>query len=355
MRTDIIIVGQGISGTFLSYYLQKTGVSFIVIDEAKPNTASKAAAGLINPVTGRRIVKTWMIDELMSFAKLAYNEIEKELGIDFFSETNIIDFFPTPQMRHAFLQRLNEDKEFLELPDDENSWRTHFNYDFGFGKIEPVYLVAIAKLINAFRKKLLDQNCLLVDHFDIQQLFLKENKTQYKDIIAEKIIFCDGVESFQNPYFKNLPFAPNKGEALVVEIKDIPDDLIYKKGINLVPLGNQLFWVGSSYEWQFQDELPTEMFRKRTELILLDWLKAPFKIMEHFASVRPATLERRPFVGFHPLHKSVGILNGMGTKGCSLAPYFANQLVENILNQKPIDANADINRFEKTLGRSTIS
>jgi len=355
MQTDIIIVGQGISGTFLSYYLQKAGVPFIVIDESKPNTASKAAAGLINPVTGRRIVKTWMIDELMSFAKEAYAEIGKELGIDFFSATSIIDFFPTPQMRHAFLQRLNEDKEFLELPDDEDSWSTHFNYDFGFGKIEPVYLVSIAKLIEAFRKKLLDQSNLLEDCFDIQQLVLLENKIQYKDIIAQKIIFCDGVESFQNPFFKNLPFAPNKGEALLVEIKDIPDDLIYKKGINLVPLGDHLFWVGSSYEWQFQDNQPTEIFRKRTELNLLDWVKAPLKIMEHFASVRPATLERRPFVGFHPLNKSIGILNGMGTKGCSLAPYFANQLVENMVHRKPIDASADINRFEKTLGRSTIS
>jgi glycine/D-amino acid oxidase-like deaminating enzyme len=354
MQTDIIIVGQGISGTFLSYYLQKAGVSFIVIDEAKPNTASKAAAGLINPVTGRRIVKTWMIDELMSFAKLAYVEIGNELGVDFFSETNIIDFFATPQMRQAFLQRLDEDKEFLELPDDENSWRSHFNYDFGFGKIEPVYLVSIAKLIAAFRKKLLDQNFLLEDYFDIQQLVLSENKVQYKDIIAEKIVFCDGVESFQNPYFKNLPFAPNKGEALLVEIKDIPDDLIYKKGINLVPLGNQLFWVGSSYEWRFQDDQPTEMFRKKTESILLDWLKANFKVIEHFASVRPATLERRPFVGFHPANKNVGILNGMGTKGCSLAPYFASQLVENIVKQKSIDAGADINRFAKILNKQLV-
>ena len=173
-------------------------------------------------------------------------------------------------------------------------------------------------------------------------------------MVAQKIIFCDGVESFQNPYFKNLPFAPNKGEALLVEIKDIPDNLIYKKGINLVPLNDHLFWVGSSYEWQFQDDQPTEIFRKRTELILLDWLKAPFKIMEHFASVRPATLERRPFVGFHPLNKCFGILNGMGTKGCSLAPYFANQLVENMLHQKPIDAGADINRFAKILNKQLV-
>lgn len=171
-------------------------------------------------------------------------------------------------------------------------------------------------------------------------------------MIADRIIFCDGIESFQNPYFKNLPFAPNKGEALIVEINGMHDEFIYKKGISIVPLKNSLFWVGSSYEWEFENDKPTKMFRERTEMILLDWLRFPFKIADHFASIRPATLERRPFVGFHPFYKNVGILNGMGTKGCSLAPYFANQLTQNIIHQSPINREAGIHRFAKILSRN---
>jgi glycine/D-amino acid oxidase-like deaminating enzyme len=60
-------MAQGISGTMLSWFLHKAGKSFIVIDEGNSNTASKVAAGIINPVTGRRFVYTWMIDELMPF------------------------------------------------------------------------------------------------------------------------------------------------------------------------------------------------------------------------------------------------------------------------------------------------
>ena len=70
------------------------------------------------------------------------------------------------------------------------------------------------------------------------------------------------------------------------------------------------------------------------------------------AGIRPATLERRPFVGFHPLHKNIGILNGMGTKGCSLAPYFAFQMKENLINNKPIMPEADVQRFKKVLTRN---
>ena len=64
MRTmiDYIIVGQGICGTLMSYYLQKEGKNIMVVDEAKPNTASLVASGIINPITGRGMVKTWMIN-----------------------------------------------------------------------------------------------------------------------------------------------------------------------------------------------------------------------------------------------------------------------------------------------------
>ena len=352
MHYEVLIIGQGISGTFLSYFLQKSNLSFIVIDDASPNAASRAASGVINPITGRRIVKTWMIEELMEFAKIAYRQIGNELDIECISETTIIDFFPTPQMRNAFMDRFHENGEYLKLPRNENDRRKNFNYDFGYGEIGPVFLVDIHSLLFSFRKKLIAEQHLSEEHFHIKELKISNNTIQYKDITADKIIFCDGIESFANPYFKNLPFAPNKGEALIVEIGNIPDDLIFKKGMSIVPIKNNLFWIGSSYEWEFDNDGPNKIFRERTELILLEWLKVPFKVVEHIAAVRPATLERRPFVGFHPVYKNVGILNGMGTKGCSLAPYFSNQLVQHITRQSPIHSEADINRFARILSKS---
>ena len=100
----------------------------------------------------------------------------------------------------------------------------------------------------------------------------------------------------------------------------------------LVPLATQAYG-GSvlSYAWEFDNQNPTDEFRDKTEQLLKSWLKIPFTITQHLCGIRPATLERRPFAGFHPQHPAIGILNGMGTKGCSLAPFFANQLVDNML------------------------
>lgn len=348
---DIIIIGQGLSGTMLSWYLEKAGLSFIVIDESKPRSASKAAAGIINPITGRRMVKTWMIDELMPFAWNEYKSLQADLNAQFISEKPVIDFFPSPQMLHAFLKRYDEDSQYLYKADDEQAWDTCFNYEFGWGKIQPCYLVDVQALLFLYKKKLFRQQLLIDEHFAIDQLIANENKVHYKDIHAGKIIFCDGIESFNNNYFKGLPFAPNKGEALIIETENIAAGYIYKKGITMVPWKDNLFWVGSSYEWEFKDDQPSEMFRKRTETILRQWLKSPFKTVDHFASVRPATLERRPFAGFHPVHTQIGILNGMGTKGCSLAPFFAKQLTGLLMQQSTILPEADIRRFAKILSK----
>ncbi|MBL7743255.1 MAG: FAD-binding oxidoreductase [Chitinophagaceae bacterium] len=354
MQVDYIIVGQGISGTFLSWYLQKAQKSFIVIDNNDSNAPSRLAAGIINPVTGRRMVTVWMADEILPFAKQAYDEIGKELGITAISQKNIIDFFPNPFMRENFLKRLTEGNDYIGRVIDEQQFSSFFNYEFGCGEIKPAYTAHLEILLPVWRKQLKDSGALMEEDFDITQLKVSDGKVQYANIESDKIIFCDGAAGTHNPYFKQLPFAPNKGEALVVEIPGLPASNLFKKSMMLAPLpgaGKDIFWIGSNYIWDFENADPTTAFRKSVEGVLKEWLKLPYTIMEHRAGIRPATLERRPFVGFHPQLPGIGILNGMGTKGCSLAPLFAKQIVDHITAGLPIHADADVKRFTRVLSR----
>jgi glycine/D-amino acid oxidase-like deaminating enzyme len=389
MIVDYLIIGQGISGTWLSYYLAKENASFLVIDDAGENRSSRIAAGIINPVTGRRIVKTWMIDELLGHLVPAYKELGDESGIKAIEQKNIIEFFPTPQMKQAFEERMMEDEKYLKLYAEEKHLQDFFHTNFqtapkasplgvpeqsegkerssmegafGFGEINPCYLINLQEIIPARRKILKDNNQLLEERFDIAELNIKKSdggedeKIIYKNITAKKIIFCDGAAGFNNPYFKNLPYSLNKGEALIIEAPDLPAGNIYKKGLTIAPLsgkGKGFFWVGSNYIWDFADTNPTQSFRLRTEQYLKDWLKVDFIIIDHKASIRPANLERRPFVGLHPVHNNIGLLNGMGTKGCSLAPYFARQLANHLVHSKEILPEADVKRFQKILARNT--
>ena len=350
-ETEVLIVGQGLAGTWLGYWLHQAGISFRVIDKPDPEGASLRAAGLINPVTGRRMVTTWMIDELLPFAMKAYEELGVFLDQTLIDDISVIDFFPTVQMLQAFQKRFDQDPAWLSRGDDREKYASWFRYELGWGEIKPCPLVNVEKLLTSWRDWLRENGTLTESAFDLSNLRIKNRGIDYSDIQARYIIFCDGKSSALNPYFDKLPFALNKGEGLLVEIKGLPKNLVFKKGMSLVPYRENTFWLGSSYEWSFENDLPSETFRLQTENWLKHFLKLPYHILEHFAAIRPATLERRPFVGFHPAYPQIGILNGLGTKGCSLAPYFARQLADYLRERKEINPLADIKRFEKILAR----
>ncbi len=351
MTTDYLIIGQGICGTFLSWNLIKAGKKVIVIDQPQPFSSSKVASGIINPVTGRRVVSTWMIDELMSFAWNAYNEIGNKIGEKVIEQKNIIVFPPSQQMVDAHAKRIHEENSFVnQISSDQ--FQDSFSFLFKTFEITPVYLVYLYPLLHGWRKKLIEQQFLLEEEFQMEQLHISAQNIQYKNIIAEKIFFCDGVNTFKNYFWKNLPYIYNKGQALIADIPALPQDKIYKYGnITFTPWYDDLCWVGSSYENEFETELPTDEFKQSVTLSLKNVLKIPFTVIDHFASLRPAALERRPFVGLHPHCPAMGILNGMGTKGCSLAPYFADELAQHVINNNPLTPLVDVKRFSGMLAR----
>ena len=352
MQIDYLIIGQGISGTFLSHYLNKEKRSFLVIDNGNKNSPSVISAGIINPVTGRRMVTVWMAEDILPFAWKAYNDIGNDLNISCISQKNLIDFFPNPHQRVVFMERVEENNEYLHSYPEQNKFNPFFNYDLGCVEIRHCYIAHLENLLPAWRQHLKTNNQLLEGNFELGKLSIADDKIQYKDIIAEKVIFCDGLSSFQNPFFQQLPFAPNKGEMLIVEIPGLPQTHIYKKGFMLSPLQETgAFWLGSNYQWNFPNADPTKEFYEQAERHLKAWLKLPFTIVDHKAGLRPATLERRPFVGLHPLYSNVAILNGMGTKGCSLAPFFAKQLTDLLVSNTAIEPEADIKRFSRILSK----
>jgi glycine/D-amino acid oxidase-like deaminating enzyme len=265
---------------------------------------------------------------------------------------DIIDFFPSAQMRDAFVNRITEDDTFLHPYPDQNHFNQFFHYDFGCGAIKPVLLVSTSLLLASWHYKLAELHALVTEQFDNTELEVETESVRYKNITAQKVIFCDGVNSLENPWFGLLPFSAVKGEALIIESTELTNEHIFKKGLLLAPMPVQHhYWVGSNYTWEFENDQPTDAFYQQTVAHLKHWLKVPFEVLFHKAAVRPATLERRPFVGFHPHQPSVGILNGMGTKGTSLAPFFAYHLTQHLVHGFPLMPEVAVERFAKILAK----
>jgi glycine/D-amino acid oxidase-like deaminating enzyme len=347
-KVDYIIVGQGVVGTWLSYYTLKAGKTFIVVNDRNTPSASSVASGVINPVTGRRIVQTWMIETFLPFALKAYSDLGSKLNKDIVKEAPVVLIHPSEQMLESFDYRLENENVYLQK-NNVADFEAFMYTPFGTGQINQSVWIDLNTMIEGWTEKLITNKQYIEAQFNIADLKINNEGVEWKGIQAKRILFSDGLNSIQNPYFSGLPFAPNKGEALIVEIKDLPNQAIYKHNLSIVPWKDQLFWVGSNYEWHYENTKPSPAFRTKMETALTQLLKTPFTIIDHIVGLRPANQERRPFVGMHPVHPAIGICNGMGAKGCSLAPYFAYALIEHCEKGTPIHPEASLERFKLIL------
>lgn len=347
-KVDYLIIGQGLVGTWLSYYALQAGRTCMVVNDSLTASASQVASGVINPVTGRRIVQTWMIDTFLPFALKAYSDLGAQLNATIVKEAPVVLIHPTLQMQASFEYRFAHEHVYLQK-NNASDFEALMNAPFGTGQINQTVWIDLNLMIKGWRQQLINNTQYIDARFDIADLQITNEGVIWNGIQANRILFCDGIGSMENPYFKMLPFAPNKGEALIVEIKGLPNQAIYKNNITIVPWKDQLFWVGSNYEWDFKDATPSKDFRIKMETALTQLLKIHFKVVDHIAGIRPANQERRPFVGMHPSYPAIGICNGMGTKGCSLAPFFAKQFIEHCEKGTPIHPEASLERFEQIL------
>ena len=347
MNTDFLLIGQGISGTWLSYFLEKHGLEHLVIDDGYPGSSSRLAGGLINPVTGRNKVKTWLADHLLPFCHEQYQAMGSLLHEIVIEEKKIVECFTNEEAIRLFSRRVHENPTYLHLESFDTSYESLFKNIIGYGLIHPAYLVRMEILLASWRKRLKKQNQLIETFFDASKLIKHDSGFSYENINCKRIIYCDGIGLQKHKLISKIPLAPTKGEALIVKIPGLPQQTIFKNKLTLLPLTQKdLWWVGSSVEWEFETEKPTLSYMEQTMEALHNWLQLPVELIEQRAAIRLGTMERRPLVGMDPTEKGVGYFNGMGTKGCSLAPYFANQLVQNILHQESIHPEAIWSRFQ---------
>lgn len=345
-KVDYIIVGQGIAGTFLSWFLLKGGRTFIVVDAEKSNSASRVAAGIIHPVTGRRIVKTWMADTFIPFAEEAYRDIENFFGADFFEPIQILELLSSVKEYNDWMTRSEEgDLDGYLQPGDPGELYDQYLQPF-FRKIgiQQSARIHLQALLASFRNYFRENEILLEEKFEHAHLQMKTGGVAYKDLEASKIIFCEGTEALQNPFWKQLPFIPAKGETITIKA-DMKLQHILNRGIYILPEGEMRFRVGSTYDWNFEDERPTDEGKNFLVKKLQTILKIPFEVLNHQAALRPTVKKRRPFLGTHPDHPQVGIFNGLGTKGCLLAPWFAGHLAGYLSDENELMDEVDVKRI----------
>jgi glycine/D-amino acid oxidase-like deaminating enzyme len=341
---NFIIIGQGLAGSVLAYMLMQEGQNVQIIDAENIPSSSKVAAGLYNPVTGRKLVKTWLADKIFPFLEDFYPKLEKELNAKFFYPIPIYRPFVNEDSQKFFKSDHVPDdfSDFASLEFENTKYQNIVNSQLGGVTTKHSGWVDLKVMLEAFRRYLApqppegelksDSKAPSLGRFDVSTG-------------GATVIYCEGFNAINNPYFNYLPFSPVKGELLDIEIENINIQEIINQGAFVIPLKNNIYRLGATYSWHELDFIPTEQGKQDLVEKYQKLMKPDMKILAHRAGVRPATKDRRPFIGMHPEFQNLGIFNGLGSKGVSLAPFFAKQFVDFLVNNKELHPEVNINRF----------
>ena len=344
---NILIIGQGLAGSILSFNLYKRGIQHTVLDNGHQNSSTKAAAGLINPITGKRFVKSWMIDELLPKAISTYSELEKLLITPLVTETEVIRSMMNAGQENHWISSTSRPGYDKYFSDDEGigPYENFVHKRFSYRKIKHAVRVDIATLIVKYAEFLESKKMLIIKEFEYHDRLFETSPVRIDDKAYDVVIFCEGYRATENPYFNYLPFEISKGESFEIHIPGLKAQNILRDGIFLIPMANGHYWSGGDYEWEPAEDTPSAEFKDAWTKKLNDLLTGEYTIVDHKAGIRPGVDGRRPLIGTHSKYGHLKIFNGLGTKGTSLAPYWAEKFCHYLLEEQELDPAVNINRF----------
>ncbi|MCA8998665.1 MAG: FAD-binding oxidoreductase [Planctomycetaceae bacterium] len=350
-KVDLLIVGQGLAGAALAWTAHLRGLSVHLVDRGEEVTSSRVAAGLMMPITGKRLAKSWEWDSFWPVAVAFYHSIERMTGTSCLQIGPALRILQTEKdQQQAQLRRSQEDYQGLlesvdrsELPSRVISPRGAVRFPISGRLNVPAYLDATR------------QHFQSIDSFS-QTEFEGERDLVVTDagatvarlgIVAESAVLCRGFEGHTDSIAQKVCWNPAKGEIATVKIPGLALDQVVQFGHWLAPLGEEFFKLGATFSWSAYDKRPTQEGWNELELRLRSLTSLPYELVTQTAAVRPTICDFRPAIGWDKRQPCLGLLNGLGTKGSLMAPRLAQILLDARRGLVPLPRGMDFQRWSR--------
>ena len=308
----------------LGWEFERAGIPFAIVDAGHESAVSRIAAGIVNPITGQRLVKSWRIDSLLPIARESIRAMELAWSVSLWREMRVRRIFADEKQRKVFQQKhsTGELAPFVAAGDDTGFW------------INSAARVDLPLLLTAARDRWLTAGVWREERINW------ESVTDRYDVVID----CAGQGSAR---FDFIPWEYSKGEIISVAVDGLDPDVILNDGHWVLPTGANEARVGATHEPGVRDSMPSAFARTLLEASGTRLLKRPFRTVGQDAGVRVNLPDRHPIAGRHPQNPRLGILNGLGAKGALLAPWLARQWVNHLTDGVPFDADVDSSRFQR--------
>lgn len=371
----------------LALELEKRGIDFLIVDDDNPLAASRVSTSVINPVTGRRLARSWKVEEMLEAGVERYQgwppallrrqagpnrqrrvspkaEGESNPGslrwsspppdgwagfrgsggehgageVSYFNPLPIIKLFGNAQEENDWTARASDEDPFVKKVvevDDGFVEKGRGVVIHGGGWLDT------QSLLTDLKQKWMAKGKLVQRRFDYDEIRISnpdqpvqiskpDQPIEWRGQEFSRVVFCEGVAAISNPFFHPLRLVPSKGEYLTVCIKGAPRDRIIGTKYLLVPHASEEFTFGSTYDRDDLSPKPTVAARAELESRLRKLLQVPFEVTGHHFGIRPSTYDRRPLMGTHPKHPQLVIFTGLGSKGGMMASWLAQHLVAHL-------------------------
>ena len=330
---DYLLIGHGIAGAVLARELRGRGQRVLVYDEPRPDAASRVAAGLMNPVAGKRFALTWRAQETMPAAVAYYQQLNEELGEEFFVASPILKVFGSEQEQTQMLVRAAEDpwQGFVERIETEPITRPGLLAPHGGAWLRGGGHLRVEALLAALARRARAEGWLREETFSWELLVADGTGMTYAPgrLRARQVVCCAGAAALASPHFGWLPLTPNQGAVLDVAVAGLSRAQVLNRGAYVVPTpAKGQFRVGATYRWPPFATEPGDDDQRELAGRLASLTPLPFEVLGERRGVRPAVRDRRPLLGRHPALPWLSLFGGFGSKGVSLAPRLASLLAE---------------------------
>lgn len=352
MKVDTLIVGQGLAGSLLAWELLSRGQRVLVIDRDEPDTSSKVAAGVVSPITGKRLSETWRGEEFLRHATAAYRRIENATGQWLYRPLPLVRLLNSEEEVRRWQRKVTEaggeqPRGTLPLEIDESLYRA----ELGGFELSAAGWLQVPAFLEAMRQFLLERLGYAIGRLEPEDVKISRDEVRWKNVTAERIVLCQGWEGSRNRWFDWVPFRNAKGQILDLVCEGTASEKrIVNRGGWMLPLGEGRFRAGATYEWDFaagEASATSEESREELEGRLERLLKVPFEVTGQRAAVRPVIRRSRALVGWHPdaaLYDRVGFFNGLGSKGVLNGPFIASHFADHLVRGTPLEEELDLRK-----------
>lgn len=347
MKLDYIIVGFGLAGLSFCEQLEQHQKSYVVIDDDSQR-ASKTAAGVYNPTNLKRFTAVWNAKAHTKALPPFFEQIKARIGVGVNQQIPVYRRIASIEEQNDWVVASDNPKltPFLSTDFVVND-NPAVDARHGFGQVLQTGRIDTNTLLDSYKGYLRASKKFIEASFIHDKLGFSENGVDYEEFTAKHIVFCEGFGLMKNPFFDYLPLKGNKGEYLVIKARRLKMDFILKASLFVVPLGDDLYQVGATFNREDKTNKTTEGAKQDLLEKLGKTINCDFEVVDQVAGIRPTTGDRRPLLGTHPEHGQLAILNGFGSRGILMSPSLSHQLYDHLENRSVLDPETDIKRFER--------